>query len=423
MKIYLIYFTLLVFWLENSLGFNLGEFFGINEGLSLRNINLFILLIAWIINLRKKNAFYFEKVNISLFILSFILLISIPVKLLIYDLPDFNYAEELKMYKHWINPWIFFFLLYHIIDDTELCKKSINALNILLIIVTGTVFIELYGNLGLSTMRWGRSAGFAEANQFAGYLVLLIPLFLADFFLRKEVGNKLIKGFFLFMLILTLISTVSRGGYIAFVAGCLAFLILSYKRRMISGIRILTFIALTCLFAGISYFITPEKTKSIVQERIEISQEKRFKYDEYAAEHSWIWKFSSGRSEIWLNSLTIFTQSPIYGHGHEADRTIIKIEPHNTFLIYLINYGIIGLINFVLIFFFIFQHVYSRFRTTTNSYSKRIYLSFLAGFIGYMVAMMGVDMYIPRYIFWIYVAIVCRYSIMEEAESIKLQKP
>ena len=106
--------------------------------------------------------------------------------MLIYDIEELNYISELILFKHWINPWIFFFLLYNIIDDVELCKKSILGLNILLIIVVGTVLVELYGNISLSAMKWGRSAGFAEANQFASYLVLMLPLILTNFFLQKE---------------------------------------------------------------------------------------------------------------------------------------------------------------------------------------------------------------------------------------------
>jgi O-antigen ligase len=304
----------------------------------------------------------------------------------------------------------------------ELCKKSVRGLNILLIIVVGTVLIELYGNISLSAMKWGRSAGFAEANQFAAYLVLMLPLILTNFFLQKKITNKLSKGIFLFLTLLALISTVSRGGYIAFIACCLAFVALAYKNRMISGLRIFTFMIMTVAFVGTSYFVTPEKIKGIVQQRVEISQEKRFKDDEYAAEHSWLWKFSSGRSEIWLNCIKFFTESPIYGYGHEADKTILKIEPHNSFFIYLLNYGLIGFTFFIMMFYFIFKQIYSRFVSTTDDYSEKIYLAFLAGFIGYVVAMIGVDLYIPRYIFWIYAAIVCRYAILAPSGSINITK-
>ncbi len=423
MKIYLVYLTLLVFWVENSLGFELEKVLGFQQGASLRNINLFILLIAWIIGFRIKHLFYFDKINFLIFILCFIMLISIPLKILVQDIDQISYLSEFASFKHWINPWIFFFLLYNIVDQKEICEKSITALIVLLFLIVITVLVELYGGVELGTTgeKLGRSAGFAEANQFAAYLVLMTPLILSHFFLQTELTAKVKKGLLLFMIILALISTVSRGGYIAFIVSIIAFLALSYKQRMMSVVRIFSFVIIILSFAGISYFLTPDKVKSMAHERVEISQTKRFEGDEYAAEHSWIWKYSSGRSEIWLNGLKYFVQSPIFGHGFSADRSVLKIKPHNSFLMYLINYGVIGFFVFVFIFYYIFKRIYYGYKTTSSHYSKQIYLGFLAGFFGYLVAMFGVDIYIPRYIFWIYAAIVYRYAILEAAESAKIQ--
>ena len=86
---------------------------------------------------------------------------------------------------------------------------------------------------------------------------------------------------------------------------------------------------------------------------------------------------------------------------------------HNDYLLYLVEYGIVGLVIFLMIYLKVFQHVWHHFKTTENSQRRNIYMAYIAGFGGYTLSMFFVNLIIPRYLFWMYTAIIYRYSQLE----------
>ena len=52
-------------------------------------------------------------------------------------------------------------------------------------------------------------------------------------------------------------------------------------------------------------------------------------------------------------------------------------------------------------------------KTTKIQWNKILYVSYLAGFIGYAFAMLGVNLFGVRIIFWFYTAIIYKYSQFE----------
>ena len=79
----------------------------------------------------------------------------------------------------------------------------------------------------------------------------------------------------------------------------------------------------------------------------------------------------------------------------------------------MVEYGIVGLATFTAIFVRLIYGIWISCKTTSNVGKKTLYISYLAGLFGYLVAMFGVNIIVPVSIFWIYTAIVCKYSYLE----------
>ena len=77
------------------------------------------------------------------------------------------------------------------------------------------------------------------------------------------------------------------------------------------------------------------------------------------------------------------------------------------------EFGIVGLAIFLLIFFKIFQNVWQSLNTTTSPWEKLLYLSYISGFFGYLTGMFFTNMGAARYIFWIYTAIIYKYAQLD----------
>ena len=83
--------------------------------------------------------------------------------------------------------------------------------------------------------------------------------------------------------------------------------------------------------------------------------------------------------------------------------------PHNEYLKHLAEHGLIGLIVFLLIFFKIFQNIWQSLETTTDPWGKQLYISYIAGFCGYMAGMFATNTGPSLYLFWIYTAVIYKY--------------
>ena len=423
----LIYFVLFAFWIEESVHFSLQEIFGVPTGFSLMNLSLYVLLIAWPFTIKRKGTLYQRNnVNKYLILIIFIIVVSIPIRFLVSEIPGTpGLLDEIVSIKVFVNPWLFFFLISHIIEDKRTCERAILGLIILLAVTVLTVLIQWYTGIELGTQNYmieGRSAGFGDSNQYAGFLVLLLPILLTPVFFKEDM-KKRIKSAFLLLLGLTgLITTGSRGGFGAFFFGLTFLFILAFRQRMISGTRILVIVLSMFVLLPGSLLVAPSEVRKQTIQRVIDPTDPREASNPWAArwraEQPWLDTYTSGRIGIWMGSLKLFFESPVFGHGHEADRKVYKYSTHNDYLKYLVNYGIVGFLIYILMFIAIFRHVFYHLKTASTRASKFFYLSYLSGFAGYAVAMFSVNMFFaPRLIFWLYTAVVYSYIRFEKNEQ------
>ena len=151
---------------------------------------------------------------------------------------------------------------------------------------------------------------------------------------------------------------------------------------------------------------SPSEPKSILLDRLDASRlEEGEGLDTYTA----------GRTLFLRKGIALFLKSPLYGHGQKSFQPLIEkfgvsAVAHNTYLTYLVEYGIIGFACFLMLLIAIFKHVLSCLNKTVHTWSKQFYLSYLVGFCAYNFSLLALNESQPRYIFWIYTAIILKYD-------------
>ena len=73
-----------------------------------------------------------------------------------------------------------------------------------------------------------------------------------------------------------------------------------------------------------------------------------------------------------------------------------------------------------MIYINIFRIIFNKLKISNDEEQKIIFIGYLSGLIGYMVCMFGIQLIEPRYIFWIYTAVIIKYVYLESKDKEKL---
>jgi len=412
MAVIVVYIFLFVFWAEQVLGLGFSQI----KGLSFLNVSYYLLLVAWALKIIKtRKLFEPNDVNKYLILMIFVVLASIPIKILLDEIPNISVMKEIINAKSWTNPLILFFILVNIIDNEKTWNNIQLGLVLFLLLTVLSTLLVTYGVVEIGTLRVhkGRSAGFAEANQYAGFLVLFIPLLLSFFLNQKSSLPKAISAFFLFLTLMGLFVAGSRGGVLSFLLSMIVYLLILKREKMIRIATVISVVLTLLVVGGISFIVVPPNVREGITTKFDPSGS-----DDLA-------DYTSGRLDFVANGIKLFSESPIFGHGQQTFIPLSKLRgfpkianSHNDYILHAVQYGSIGLVIFVMIFTKVFQHVWHHLNITTDFWSKYLYASYLAGFLGYAFSMLSVNMFAPRYLFWMYTAIIYKYSQLEMTKRV-----
>ncbi|MDL1980218.1 MAG: O-antigen ligase family protein [Deltaproteobacteria bacterium] len=411
MKIILIYFLLFTFYIDQVMG--AVGFSHMLKGLSLFNLNLYLLLIVWLLAIvQRPKMFMPNNINKLLILMGLVVLMSIFVKILRGEIPDISIMNEVLGFKAWLNPVLLFFILFNIVDDEETCNQALLGLYFLFLALILTQLLATFGITGYkaeSIVQHGRAGGFSAAGVYAVSLVLFFPFVLSGSVLMKR-GNLFKIGCItlVFLILMGLVNAGSRNGAVAFLCSMLVYLLI-LKRKKIMGLLPIIFLIITMIVVGATAFVvSPSSVKTVVSERFDPSTSEDLS------------AYSSGRTELWKNGWKLFVDSPLIGHGRNSFMILSQLRgyryygvPHNEYLRVLAEHGLIGLIVFLLIFFRIFQNIWQSLETTTDPWGKQLYISYIAGFCGFMVGMFATNMGSAMYLFWIYTAVIYKYAQLD----------
>jgi O-antigen ligase len=319
------------------------------------------------------------------------------------EISNINIVQEIIWLKNWSNPFIIFFVLFNVIDSDRTCQNTIFGLSLLLFVtalIAPLISLGVLDILPTYDFYHGRAAGFAEPNQYASYLVLFIPLVFTYVIFTRNPVLKVINLILAVVTLVALITTGSRGGAISFFFSVCLYLLLLKRKKILRTEKVVFLMMLVGFLASISYLLAPSTVR----------EEVRLRVDPRGVQT--IDKYSSGRIVIWRNTLILIGQRPILGHGQQTFSKLYYKNfgrlrgAHNQYLSYAVQFGILGVCAFILVFIKIFRHVWYNFESEKNISLRLLYLSYLSGFMGYAVSMLFVDVSTPRYLFWMYTAII-----------------
>jgi O-antigen ligase len=328
---------------------------------------------------------------------------------LVDEFPFVSLKQNIILLKKWVEPFFIFFIMLNILDNKKTCKKALFGLGILLLITAMSGPLTSFNIINIGRVFGsGRASGFGNTNSFAAYLVLFIPLVLTFVLFHKSNTFRTYSAVVLFTTLIALIFTGSRGGILSFVASIFGYLFMLYSQKAIRLGAIFSVMVTVLMVSTISFVLAPSKVQKLVSYRIDPT--KSVSYEHY----------SSGRLRLWHQSISLFLEKTIFGHGHRSTLKLMErrygqsVVAHNQYLNYLVEFGIIGCALFILIILKIFHIIWNFMKITPDPWEKKLYIGYIAGLLGYTSSMVFISLAEARYIFWFYTAVFLRYGQLQE---------
>jgi len=330
----------------------------------LGNIPLNILDILAILTIILFCFFKKQKILNSLLNKEFVLFLIILLGLFLSMIFSQDKLSALGIIKSWfIIPFIFGFVVKEVFQN-----QNIKILSVLLISGVLIAFIGfLYWFLGSLTYDGRLKAFYESPNYLAMYLAMIFIL--NWYFITK---NKTTLIFFIGMqmfILLVLFKTYSEGAWLALISSLIvSFIFIKFEKfkQLINALLILI------LLAGIILPIIGSLNKDFIL--------KHFNIAYHSSEHS--------RLMIWRAALKIIKENWFFGIGAGNFQDIYldfqkyfkepyldwsAPQPHNIFLAFWLESGLLGLIGFLFLIFLIIKHILN---IQNNKKAKFVFLAF-----------------------------------------------
>lgn len=254
-----------------------------------------------------------------------------------------------------------------------------------------------------------------QPNQLAAFFNYYIYLFLAFFLVYRKYSWM----FLLFFLIgfRGIMVTLSRGGYLAFVAGMYA--IICFRSRMLLFLLMLATVFLIFNPAFIPEGIRYRLSQTFEKQRTQ-HIEPGTQFDANSLDAS-----SGDRLKLWKGASAMIQEHPLFGVGYFMfEKKVLHYwtgrqshDPHNSYLLIAAEMGVPALLVFCLMIWLIFSSSRKLYKRSQDPFIKSIALGMLGGISSLLVS----NLYGSRlnYIevtayFWILSGIIVRWNMLEE---------
>ena len=249
------------------------------------------------------------------------------------------------------------------------------AINIVMGLVITYMPVEWYGMLGLT--KWSHETVLGNHNAQGAVIAFFAAACFIDMQSSQTKSMKaLCAVFFALAVASSALFSQSRSGFVVTALAVLAVLFVSVSKDK----RLALGVGLFIVLMGLAYF-SPKMSARFVQMNAEISQ--------YFATGNF--ETSVGfRIEMWRRGVDFFLSSPIWGHGTgsyyklasavytEGQCATVCNHPHNQFLFFAVEFGIIGVGLFVYWF-------YKMLKSAAMSVSKQdryLWIAFVVVLVG-----------------------------------------
>ncbi len=268
-----------------------------------------------------------------------------------------------------------------------------------------------------------------QPNYLGFYLALALPFFLGFVFSKKSFLSRLVFGLLALLIIATIVLTFSRTAWLAIVLSggtiLLLMILKTPKTRLIAQIKAKRRVFLiSLLFAAIFLLIFGEPLFLRTKESFQVIPEK----------NTFLIRFYE-----WKGGLRIFRERPILGvgpenlyyrYGNNKDIWLNKIddewflETHsirNIYLDFIAKIGLLGLISFLGLTFFILKKLISAFKRLRNKEPFWIYLTILSSFLVFLFLGLGYLLTPTSLMFFWLLMFLARLLTKEDQKQIELR--
>ena len=268
-----------------------------------------------------------------------------------------------------------FVTLYYVALDTINNKKRLKNIIIAMVLSAGLIVADasaqyFTGKDFLRGFTFERlRASFTNANGFAGWLIIFIPVFIGLLMTNFRRG-KILLGGLVILLFISLLLTYTRGAWLGFVLG-LGLMCYWFSRSLSRKSKVLVYTLIIICSVGIVSILSKgvkERAKSI--NKIE----------------------GSGlfRVNLWKEALSIVEDFPVLGTGLNTYSIVARnyksvegggIYPHNSYLQMAAETGILGLASFLWILFVFFRTGFK----FLNNKKNPLLIGLIAGILAFLI--------------------------------------
>ena len=242
---------------------------------------------------------------------------------------QFLFYNEILSYKAWVDQFIFYFIALMCVRDIETAKRCA------IYVMIGSVLVVLYSvpemleKMGRSTIDKSRIGGpHQQSNNFGGFVAYTILPVLAVFLVFiKDVRAWLLTPYFL-LTAKVLITTFSRGAYVAMAVGGL----------MAGYFKGKGFLAIWIAIALSFFLVFPSLIPGSIVARMDTFTEDQ---NSSATAEDKLDKSSAIRLVMWRAALVMIEEDPIWGKGFKSfpylkdeyiNVELKESDPHNMYL-------------------------------------------------------------------------------------------
>lgn len=338
------------------------------------DIATIIAIFSWIVNGLVKKTLSFEKspIILPLFLLYAWMFFSLSW-CYSFKVGTIDFAKKLICVS-------VFLLTINLVTDRKRLDMTFRLWTIIgLIYAFCSLWEVFHQGFGAAAARlaehWGesvRTSGYAPGpNRFGFFLNLCMMISIPQLATTKSFKYKIFLIFSTIMMMLILITTMSRGAWAGFVAGAA---ILSFYSRACRKALIIGFIIAAVITVAIS-------TTSYIDAI----------YERFAGlVDPSITKDYHGKPEVWAAGLKMFQDSPLIGVGIGSFNLLspsygstILVLPHDLYIYILAEFGLIGAALFLLLVAISLAEALKTLKKLTNQSEKLILVGLLAGLFIY----------------------------------------
>jgi hypothetical protein len=328
--------------------------------------------------------------------------ITMLLAALVIEYPRYDLMTSvIKLKSGLIDHYIFFLVFLFGVRSADDAIKVIKGLLLGALFANALTILDAMGivNIGFKIREDGRTTGaIGESNQYAAFLVLLLPANIAAAVASRGVQRLFWLGA-TFVAAFALVMTASRGGFVGLAMACAvgAYLyrhLISYSRAVgwVFGASVLM-----VLFVALSPY------GGLLAERM-IGQTGSVD----------VFDASSGRSEIWGDAFAVMFQNPITfitGYGWDVYSSMpFYFSPHNHYFALWFNLGLVGLFCGSYLLFSAIGRARRASEHARPPYRGQL-IAFVLGAVGVCMAVFFVDLHKPWYYFWMYGGLVMKLAL------------